>query len=48
MFIVTCGHRRRTEADFAREIPLRPHSIVVYNAPSLILQVNFGARDKEQ
>jgi len=26
-------HRRRTGADFAREISLRPNPIVVYNGP---------------
>jgi hypothetical protein len=34
MFIVTCGHRRRTGADFAREILLHSISIVVYNDPT--------------
>jgi hypothetical protein len=33
MFIALCGHRRRTGADFAREISLRLNPIVVYNGP---------------
>jgi hypothetical protein len=33
IFIALCGHRRRIDADFSREIPLRLHSIVVYNEP---------------
>jgi hypothetical protein len=33
MFIVICGHRRRIDVVFSREILLRLHSIVVYNEP---------------